>query len=230
MKVVAKDHFDLKKQLCASHASVRDRGKGRNKVQTEGWVSRQLLPTLSNFPYFHFPVTVEFKDRPDLRLYMPEDSIGIEITEVVPEIYAQADAIRNRNYPNATVDRSIFTWGAKYTSKQIHDHLSTVGGKLTGPGWTRDAVEQEWADAVSNSIKVKQRKLNTEGYSLFPKNWLAAYTSVPGPSLKINQAAFLIKLPKQRKNQHVFDIIFVLTDYKIVILNNVGREVRDLVK
>jgi hypothetical protein len=48
--------------------------------------------------------------------------------------------------------------------------------------------------------------------------------------LKINQAAFLIKLPKQRKNQFGFDNIFVLTDYKIVILNNVGREVRDLVK
>jgi len=230
MNFVARDHLDLKQQLFAFHVPVKNRGQEREKVQTEGWVIRQLLLTLSGFHYIHFPVAVEFKDRPDLRLYMPENSFGIEITEVVPEIYAQADAIRNRYYPDATVDRSMFTWGAKYTSKQIHDHLSTVGEKLTGPGWKGNAVEQEWAAAVNNSIKEKQKKLNIEGYNLSPTNWLTAYTSSPGPMLKINQAAFLITLPKPTKDQHVFDIIFILTDDKIVILDNAGREVRDLVK
>ena len=113
--------------MFASPAPVADRGRGRKKNQTEGWVSRQLIPTLSESSIIHFPVTVEFRDRPDLLLCMPEDSAGIEITEVVPESYAQAVAIRNQDYPNAIVDRSIFTWGESYTAKQIHRHLSTVG-------------------------------------------------------------------------------------------------------
>ncbi len=227
---MANDYLELKQNLFASSAPVAHRGRGRRKNQTEGWVSRQLILTLSGFSFIHFPVQVEFKDRPDLRLYMPEESTGIEITEVVPECYAQAVAIRNQYYPKAIVDRSIFTWGKKYTAKQIHSHLSTVGNKLTGPGWTSDRVEQEWADAVNESIRNKLKKLNTKGYSVFPKNWLAVYTSSPGPMLKINQAGFLINFPKSRDYNCIFNIIFILTDKKILIMNDVGREVQNLVK
>ena len=216
--------------MFASPAPVADRGRGRKKNQTEGWVSRQLIPTLSESSIIHFPVTVEFRDRPDLLLCMPEDSAGIEITEVVPESYAQAVAIRNQDYPNAIVDRSIFTWGESYTAKQIHRHLSTVGDKLTGPGWTGDGVEQEWADAVNKSVREKLRKLNTKGYSVFSRNWLAIYTSSPGPILKINRAGSLINPPKSVGYNCIFDMIFVLTDKNILIINDVGREVQSLVK
>lgn len=230
MKFVAENYLDLKQQISTLYVPVKKRGKGRNKAQTEPWVSRRFIFTLCGLQYIHYPMTVELKDRPDLRLYMPNNSFGIEITEAVPKIYAQADAIRNKFYPNATVDRSKFTWGAEYNSKQIHDHLSTVGRKLTGPGWTGDAVEKEWAIAVNNSIKKKQEKLNKEGYDLFPKNCLAVYTSNPGPMLNITKACFLITLPKRKKDLQIFDEIFVLTGNKMAILNNVGRKIHDLVK
>jgi hypothetical protein len=230
MKFVAENYLDLKQQLSATDVPVKDRGKGRKKVQTETWICKRFIFTLCDLQYIYYPMKVEFKDRPDLRLYMSNDSFGIEITEIVPESYAQADAIRNKYYPGATVDRSIFTWGAEYTSKQIHDHLSTVGKKTTGPGWTGDAVEKEWATAVNNSIKEKQEKLNKEGYDLFSKNCLTAYTSTPGPMLNINKACSLITPPKPEKDLQIFDEIFVLTDNFMAILNNAGHEIYALVK
>ena len=108
-------------------------------------------------------------------------------------------------------------------SRRLVESLLVLVGQVT-------RVEKEWATAVSNSIKVKQEKLNKEGYVLFQKNCLIAYTSTPGPMLKINMACFLITLPKQKKDMQVFDEIFILTDNEMAILNKAGRKIYDLIK
>jgi hypothetical protein len=220
MKIKAKDYSDLERKLTKYTVSVAERGKKRTTEQTEDWVSKRLLPTLAKARFLEFPVSIVRDDRPDLRVEMPTHSAGIEITEVVPQVYAQAVAIKNEDYPDAIVNRSIFTWGAQFTAKDIHKHLSKVGDELTGPGWKSDSVEQEWASAVNERIINKTGKLNKQGFTIYPNNWLAVYTSSPGPQLNIQRAGALLTSPASNANEHRFDVIFALTDSKFVVLTD----------
>jgi hypothetical protein len=129
------DYPDLLEKIASLEASVSLRGRGRTTEQTEVWITSRLVPTLAHLGRIDFPLEFSFADRPDLRLHLPAGTVGIELTEVVPPAYAQADAIQNQYYPDATVDRSIFTWGTQFTAAEIHQHLAHVGQRLTGPGW-----------------------------------------------------------------------------------------------
>lgn len=207
-----RDFSDLIQQLTTGRAVVDRRGDGRTTEQTETWVMHRLVPTLAHLGFVQFPAGIFQEDRPDLRLELPSGNVGVEVTEVVPPTYAKADAIRNQHYPNAVVDRSIFTWGATFTAKEIHDHLSRVGRDLTGPGWAGDSVEREWAAAMNEAIKTKIEKLNRAGFTLCKQNWLAAYSSSPGPALKMSHAAKFLDLPLAVAGQRSFDCVFALTD------------------
>jgi len=222
------DFPDLLEKIAALRASVNIRGEGRTTQQTEVWIASRLVPTLAHIGLIGFPLEFSFADRPDLRLQVPAGAVGIEITEVVPPAYAQADAIRNQHYPEATIDRSIFTWGAQFTAAEIHRHLAHVGRKLAGPGWAGDSVERGWAAAVNEAISVKCEKLNRPGFTICDRNWLAAYTSSPGPALNMPHAATFLVHPKAL-GQHSFDAIFALTDRRMVILQNGSHEVHELV-
>jgi hypothetical protein len=135
---------------------------------------------LAKLQLLAFPLDVEDRDRPDLRISSAGREIGIELTEMIPPAFAQAHAIANQHYPNAVVDRSIFTWGRSFTTKQIHDHLAKSTG-LTGPGWAGDSVEREWAAAANDAVKAKTAKLNQAGYQLYADNWASGIRERPGP-------------------------------------------------
>ena len=227
MKINAKNYSDLIQQLTNYPVSVAVRGRGRTTEQTENWASTRLLPTLAKISIIEFPACVTRQDRPDLRIKTPSRSIGIELTEVVPPAYAQAVAERNKHYPDATVDRSIFSWGANFSPKDIHNHLAKVGDNLTGPGWKSDSIEKEWAVAVNDSISKKTEKLNGQGFDLFQFNWLSAYSSSPGPMLKINHACSFLKPPSAMPGKYKFDIVFVLISKKLVVLTDTDFQIED---
>jgi hypothetical protein len=112
--------------LVALHAAlepVLPRGMGRTKEQTETWVICHLLATIAESA-LAFPVVLERGERPDFRLDTHRGLTGVEVTEAVPPIYAKAVAIRNREFPDALVDGSIFSWDSPERSAQeIRDIL-----------------------------------------------------------------------------------------------------------
>lgn len=227
----ARNFADLVHQLANATAAVDLRGGGRTTEQRERWVMCRLVPTLAHLGFIQFPVEIFREDRPDLRLVLPSGTAGVEVTEVVPPAYAMADAIRNQTYPNAAVDRSVFTWGAEFTAEEIHRHLSRVGQQLTGPGWAGDSVEREWAAAMNEAIHTKIEKLNRAGFTLCDQNWLAAYSSSPGPALEMSHAAKFLELPLSMAGQHSFDCVFALTDHKVAVLRSGAvADVADLVR
>jgi len=153
-----------------------------------------------------------------LVIQMPTGDVGMEITEAVPQTYAQANAIRNQLYPDAFIDRSIFTWGARFTPRQIHDYLKQNPQTLSedSPGWTGDAVETELARAIETAIEKKLNKLNGPEFRRFPQNWLAIYASVPGPFLDHRKIAKFVTLHDPINYRHAFDRIFVLCGTKVI--------------
>lgn len=218
MNLRAISKADLLLQLKSLATVVAPRGPNRTTPQTESWITKNIIPTLAKAGLFSYPLDLKRKDKPDLVIQMPTGDIGIEITEAVPQIYAHADAIRNQHYPNAFIDRSIFTWGTQFTPQQIHDHLKQSPQILSNdsPGWTGDTVETELARAIEAAFEKKLTKLNGPTFRLFPQNWLAIYASVPGPLPNHRKIAKLVSFSNSKNYRHAFDRIFVLCGKKVI--------------
>lgn len=219
MTIRAADSTSLISQIRANPISVSPRGQGRTKLETEPWIAQHIVPALVSAALLEYPLELEPNDRPDLILRMPSGAVGIEITEIVPPVYALALAIRNQYYVGAVVDRSLFCWGASFTPQQIHDHFSNQPQCFTGNGWVGDKVEQEWARATESAVVKKLERLNAPGFKLYPRNWLAAYASSPGPALDHEHAAGLVTLQPPATGTHCFEKVLVLSGECLVILD-----------
>ena len=174
--------------------SVLPRGKGRNKEQTENWVRRTVLSCHADSDHFSYPLRAVPNDRPDLDIFLPGKSVGVEITEAVPRAYAAAIAYRERHFPEAVLDRSMFSWDqAPMSNEQHRVFFQKYGAKLCRSGWSRDSVEHEWANALFDRIGRKTEDLNAPGFRMFPEYWLAIYDNFKGPMLDLDLATSLLK-------------------------------------
>ena len=224
ININAQNPLELKEQLEKLSVAVPPRSNGRTKRHTENWIGRRLLMALSKIGILDFPMVVLHMDSPDLRITTPKESIGLELSEAVPETYARAVAIRNRDYPNAPVDRFHFSGKKDFPSKYIHNYL---GGTPTETVWLGNSVEQDWADLVNDSISQKTNKLNKTGFELFSRNWLGLYTSSTGPLLNIRNACPLLKKPSTFSGEHKFDTVFVLTGNELVVITDSDIDIED---
>ncbi len=174
----------LTAKFAATPLVVLPRGQGRTKEQTENWTLRDLLATLASTPRLAYPIQPQRGDRPDLVLDTAAGKIGIEVTEVMPEAYARAEIIRDREFPGTPLDPSHFRPGkAPNTADEIRALLRASGGRLRGPGWSGHSVEQEWAEAVVAAIEDKERKLNEPTFGRQQRNWIAIYDNLPTAAL-----------------------------------------------
>lgn len=196
MRIEAATIVELLGQLEGSGRLVPPRGPNRNKGQrhTEAWTTFRLLATLASADRLDFPLACEIaEDKPDLRLYWPTLSVGIEITEMVSQNYAQAVAIANQYFDEAFIEPSLFPWGApKLEAAEIRKILDNTQSGLTGKPVFGDAPEREWATAVRDTVVAKLKKINAPGYTFFPTYWLAIYDNLPLPQLDRQVAANLV--------------------------------------
>ena len=152
----ARNHSELFCQLKKLGVSVPPRSSGRTKEHTENWIGLRLLIALSKINRLDFPISVVHEDRPDLRIKTSKDSIGLELSEVVPTEYANAVSIRNKHYPNRPVDRKTFSGDKNFSKADIHDHFKNLGKTSKETPWLENSVERDWANLVNASILKKQ--------------------------------------------------------------------------
>ncbi len=178
---------DLMEKLAARPVVVPPRGKGRTKEHAEDWTLRHVLATLASTSHLAYPIQPQRGDRPDLVLDTAAGKIGIEATEIMPEAYARAEVIRDREFPGTPVDPSLFRPGkAPTTAEEIRALLRASGGHLLGPGWSGYSAEQEWAEAVEAAIEDKESKLNGPTFGRQQRNWLAIYDNLPTAALDLD--------------------------------------------
>lgn len=185
---------ELLSRLGQMEIVVLPRGQRRTKEQVENWVRRTVLACYAESEFFSYPLMASPNDRPDLDITLPGRSIGVEITEAVPNAYAAAIVHGQRHFPNAVIDRSMFTWEqTQMTGPEYERFFQKFGSQLRGQGWSGDAVEREWADAIFYCINKKIADLNKEGFRTFPEYWLAIYDNFEGPALDLDLATSLLK-------------------------------------
>lgn len=213
---------ELQQRLTSIPFDVPPRGKGRTTQHIENWVLRHLLWTLANttslLPY---PLSLRKGERPDLDAETASNRIGIEVTEAIPQHYAHAVAIQNREFPTAILDPSLFQYGnPAMDAVQVRHLLLQAGDRLIGPGWMGESVEQEWAARMAAAVLSKTDLLNEPSFRRQENNWLAIYDNTPRPYLELDVALRNLRdrLASNRRGTVEFDCVFVELSNELVMV------------
>ena len=168
--IEAANPAELRNRLAATQIRVVRRPTRRTHASRELYSSARMLATLSESPFLVFPLTVEFRDGPDLALHMPAASIGIECTDAIAEEWAAILDLRAREYPGAVIFLPRLQPDVRSLSQE--DLRAYASGAKAGSPWIGDSVERDWAQAILHFAERKLKKLRAGAYSDFTENWL----------------------------------------------------------
>ena len=111
--IVASSQSELISILSEIDINVPLRTKGRTTDHCENFSICLLLATLAESKSLSFPLRLEHKDKPDFRLFYGKNSIGIEVTEAIPEELASAEALAEKEFPEKFLDLGYYKWDKK---------------------------------------------------------------------------------------------------------------------
>ena len=183
---------ELTTALASIESGVKPRGEGRRSEQTELWSIKRALGSLSEHNELTYPVEIQKRERPDFELRMAKETVGVEVSEIVDCQLAHTQTIKIDNSCFAILDRSLFRLGGK---KYSRDELVEIASQtsLTGPGWNGLSVEIELAKGVRTWTERKIEKLNSDGFSRYPRNWLLLYNNLQLPHIHYDEVIPLIQ-------------------------------------
>lgn len=187
--LVAVSAEDLRRALALLDIQVLRRAQGRTKTQTERFSIAYLLASLPT-QYLKFPLTLEHSERPDFVLRLPSVTVGIEVTEAVPENHARASVIRQSG-----IGKSVhFVKRARpgeetQSTESLRDEI-----KLDRPGepWVGNEPESECAEAMLYCAVSKAATAHKPGFKIHPINWLLVYDNWPLPGHHHSEANALL--------------------------------------
>ncbi len=205
-----KSNQELIKQLKSIDISVPPRTEGRKTQHTEIWSISTLCATLSNYNEISFPFSLNHRDKPDFLICSGDLKIGVEVTESIPQKYAEFCALAEREFPNTVFDIGHFRWDSDdITQNEMREILANP--QITSAGWAGDSAEREWALFVQKSVCRKLAKLAHNEFEKFDQNWLSVYDNLPIPNINLEVAIGFLRplLENCWKCNPSFDAVFI---------------------
>lgn len=223
--IKARDDDELLQKLRANHAPVPLRGtNGQTTKRRETWTTCHILAAIcKETTLLEYPLQVEHKDCPDIRLFMRSESVkvGVEVVEAVPPERARMQAYAEREgidiYSTLDVSgrkslskKSLSEQKKKKTKEEIRRKESQVRP------WMGDSVERKWVEGMMKISKSKAEKFQRKDFSKYKYNWLFVYDGLPGwgSGLEKDMEKAVARLNEKLFNkewENPFDRIFVLT-------------------
>lgn len=199
---------DLRRELAALDLRVSPRGHGRTKEQTERYCAAHLLSALPP-EYLSFPLVVEHGDRPDFTISSVAGSIGIEVTEAVPENHARESALRQSGIgPRVHFIRRHQPGEPPQSNDVLRGEILADQG---GEPWEGNEPERLWARVMRSTIEAKAQSTHKPGFKLHPRSWLLIYCNWPLPGVHHKEAVELLSSACQSGTSlHPFHRVFVL--------------------
>jgi hypothetical protein len=96
--IKARSGSELISILESINIKVPLRTEGRSTEDCERWSICRLLATLAKNNLLKYPVEVHHRNKPDFRIRIGQDIIGVEVTEAIPQDLARADALMEREF------------------------------------------------------------------------------------------------------------------------------------
>jgi hypothetical protein len=207
---IAADRAAFRQAIKTIDTTVPLRTEGRKTEHTESWVISRLLYTLDSYDRLTFPLAVRHQDKPDFLLLQNERSVGIEVTEAIPEQYAAFAALAEREFPDTFLEPGHFRTGAtRKTNEEMREILRQ--NRLTAPPWEGDSAEHEWATHIEQTIRTKHVKLQKDDFTKYEENWLAIYVNLPLPFVHLQKASLRLRplITDLWSHSPMFERIFV---------------------
>lgn len=153
------------------------RSEGRKSFHTEYYTLKYFLLETKSELFCDFPVKLHHKDKPDFRIFRNNNSIGIEVTESIPEQLARAASLLEKMGPEyILLESDFFGWDAPdRNNAEIIAIIEKSNKKLIGNGYVGNSIEINWANGLISCINNKTIKLNKPNYDKYDNNWLLVY-------------------------------------------------------
>lgn len=220
----ANSYAQFRERLTALDIGVPEKLRDRKNEHVELYCAAHLLATLPE-SRFAFPLSLYHLDRPDFRLDLGGDVVGIEHTEAVPENVAHAQSMRDDGAGSDTFFEPYAEPGeAKRSAKKL---LEEIDADEAGDGWVGDG-SQMWVDVILQVVRKKLSKAS--GFTRYQSNWLLIYDNWPNPGVRVEKAApHLAPLLRSAGAFNTFDRIFVIRGDRLVEYTENSTEVHDIV-
>ncbi len=206
MKLISAHNRDA---LLSSLSGIDISVPQRKTEDRERWSICRLLSTLAWENKLDYPCVGIKSERPDYVFKLGVQRVGIEITDAVKEDLVRTEVLPEAN-SSSVIDISLFKWRDR---RKTLDELRQIARerKLTGPGWVEDEPYQEFADAISDKVEDKTRKLNEDTFSRFDEDWLVIYEylALPAGLKRSNAASYLCLSLTSYWGLNAFHRIFV---------------------
>ena len=156
---------------------VPQRSEGRKTEHTERYSIVNYLDQFKNDIFTDFPVQLIHYDKPDFRILSKNKSIGIEVTESIPEQLARATVLLEKHFPNGGIlEPEFFGWNTPdRTNDEIVEILKKSNDRLIGQPSYGKSIEKNWIQGIHECIINKTKKLNQYDFDKFMMNWLLIY-------------------------------------------------------
>jgi len=231
----AQTPHDLLRQLGSIDISVPLQDEGRTSVHRERYMAARLLSTMAETDLLSYPLRIQHREKPDFGLFWSGTAVGIECVEAIHEEWAQIQAIRERDFPEALIFLPMLRPGqTKFT---IEERLEVARGERAGPPWAGNMAERQWAEAMTHFIGRKTEKLRKGGYADFASNWLLIQDEWPVPlhyeEERMEAASLCTELARPCLEGHCFAHVFVGNSRSLIHLAPGAPklyEMRDLVR
>jgi len=211
LNLEAQTALDLLRQLSEIDIAVPLQDDGRTAAHRERYMAARLLSTLAETDLLTYPLRLQHREKPDFGLFGPTASVGIECVEAIHEEWAQIQAIRERDFPEALIFLPMLRPGEKKFT--IEERLQVARGERAGPPWVGNMAERQWAEAMAHFIGRKTEKLRKGDYGDFGSNWLLIQDEWPVPlhyeEERIEAAQMCTALARPYLEGHSFSNIFV---------------------
>jgi hypothetical protein len=201
---------ELISALQMTNISVPARTKGRASTHTESYTACHLLSTLAAGNRLRFPMSVNWRDRPDVLIIAGGIQIGLEITEAIPAQFAALCAFSEYDSPGCWLSLDRVPWNApKLSKKEMRTLLARSAAASSG--WVGNEPEVEWAYFMQKVVDTKLKKLARPEFIKFSQNWLSIYDNLPMPNIDLTDAVAILRplLKDCWECQPSFDTLFI---------------------
>lgn len=156
------------------------------------------------------PVRLIHRERPDFALTVGDREIGIEHTEAIHPNEAYSMVLREQGHgPTMSFVTRSRPGDARKSRKAL---LQEIANDEAGDGWAGHSGEEEWADAMLDSIQRKMWAASKPGFDRFRENWLLVYDNWPLPSINVVVAGQTLQGRLDTSVLDTYDVIHIVND------------------
>ena len=171
--------IDLRSFYDCFGETMPKRSEGCTTTHVETLLFSRLIQRFIDKPFWEYPLTIIYKDRPDFMMLFKEQCIGIEVTEQWSKNYGKALSMLEES--QGLLMASDFSYSENEKKIKGHKIAKLVETRdITGPPVMGNSDDINWIKRTISTIEIKHQKyIKYPSFKSFNKNILLIFDVRP---------------------------------------------------